>query len=749
MSDPSRPRKLTEDELENILNHLPEPDAITKRHVEDIRRQLMNFIRDELEDEELCPDGIADFIQIMVQQFNSSRIGTGMTVGLWATESHGNKIQQDSLNTVHKAGAADSRGAGGAVERMKSLLLKQPGKVSTDMDSCTIIFKDIHTRQEIKLLKKPEIVFVDIATLLSTSNPYLIEYHVTLFPDGVLPSWYEPYCEAFALKLPDMTNKNRKLLRLFLDVEVMVELKVIMSDIRRALVAYDSRLFNFYLSPLHMGVVDIWAIEEEYYNSGNPKSSDIETDIFNVLYRFAGGLNKLRVKGIPGIRDVDPVKVDIWNLLTKDQPRKHIENHVYKYRIYSPAVSLLEWSRIADMFTFFGIDVLDYSFGTESDYMVLDGGSKGAAPHEIIDRALTEDRQKDTEYQKEAIDAKQRIVTRPVTPDRPIYWTEFWYARTVGTNLREILIREDVNPRLTISNKPAEVLNVFGVAAARRVLLEEIYKAYQGGREDPAFNARHMSLIADFTTYSGIIMPNNSLALQARSTLSKATSARQFETLMEAAMGTTDNLADVSSAIMVGSRLRIGPRAFEYENTVNKGVTAEEIRRAMQTGAESSEEIDQLMQTLASGAGGEAEEPLFGEDIEAGEDGGVADEDDEGHFYSEELVEALERGGGENADDEVIIKDDDEGLEVIEDDPDDPTNGDIGGGVRDRHLSSALRHTIEKFKVPLAQAASDSRADVQKSMSCSRPRRNPAPSRKSATARTFTGDLEEIENMAD
>src|SRR6185437_8085359 len=315
---------------------------------------------------------------------------------------------------------------------------------------------------------------------------------------------------------------------------------------RKALLAYNSKVLNFYNSPLYQGIVDIWAIEDEVHNVGVDMKGDMEVDIFNLLYGLAEGLHKLGVKGIPGIKDVEPAKVDIWQMLTKDQPSKKVRDNVYEYKIYVPSRALLSWERILQMFNFFKIDVVDYD-EANSTYMVLDG--KTAPPHDIIAKALKEDKQVDAEYQKEAIAEKKRIFTRPMTPDRPSYWAEFWYGRTTGTNLREILMREDVEPRLTTSNKPYEVLQIFGIIAARRVLLEEIYKSYQGGREEPAFNARHMSLLPDFTTYTGILLPNNSLAVQDRSTLSKATFARHFDTLMSTAMGVSENLADVSSAI--------------------------------------------------------------------------------------------------------------------------------------------------------------------------------------------------------
>lgn len=748
MSEEVVPRKLTDEEIEHILSFIPMPDALTRKHAEFIRLQLVQSLREQIKEIDLTPDGIDDFINHIVGQFESSRIKTGSMVGLWATESHGNKIQQDSLNTVHKAGAADSRGAGGAVERLKELLLKQPSKISTDTDSCTIIFKDIQTRQSIKLQRKPEIVYINVAMLLSSSNPYIIEYQSVLFPDEVLPSWYEPFCSIFSIPLPDTSNKDRKLLRLFLDIEHMMELKVLMSDVRKALLAYNSKVLNFYVSPLYMGVVDIWAIEEELHTLGNGiMGRDVEIDIFNILYGFAEKLNTLRVKGIPGIRDVDPQMTNIWQLLTKDQPNKHVRDNVYEYRIYPLSESMLEWDRVEAMFKFFNIDIIDHDPWKS---VTLDGGGNNRPPpHKIITQAMDEDRKIDTEFQKEAIASGRRIVTRPMSPDRPSYWVELWYGRTIGTNLRELIMREDVNPRLMISNKPSEVLEVFGIFAARRVLLEEIYKAYQGGREEPAFNARHMSIIADFTTHTGIILPNNSLASQDRSTLSKATFARHFDTLMGTAMGVSENLADVSSAIMTGVRLRIGPRAFEYENTINRGITAEEIKRAMQAGSKSSEEIDRLMQTIT--AEGE-DEPLFGEDIEGGEEL----DDEENDIIDDDAMEAIARGAtgrglaGKRVtfmEEEieaagVVIQDDDIGeIPVVAEEvlppPDAP------------QVSTALKETMKKLKKPFTQAISDNREDVKRMKQQRHCASGVAPHQSSATARKFTEDLDDIEDLSD
>jgi hypothetical protein len=593
------PRRLTEEEIERVLEAIPYPNAITRKHSEFARNQILQVIRSDLMAIELAPSGLDELIDRIVNQFEESRVKPGSMVGFAAAEAPSNRFTQDNLSAVHKAGQAGMRGTGGAVARIADLISKQQSKNASDYDACTIFFTDIQTQHSIMHNKRPEMVLVTISALLQVEQPFIIEYHNVIFPDKKLPPWYSVYSQLYGVPMPDLDLRdNGKLLRLRLDIEKVVEYRVMVSELRRALMSANSRVLRFYVSPMHIGIVDIWALDEEFHSYSLDTSGNPELDVFNVLHGFADRLGAITIKGIPGIRDVQAAHFDIWPIMTLGQSSRQLNDNVYEYRLSSIWPMRFGWQRPRQLWQHLGITVQDFD-NEEASWVILDGGSKGP-PHEIIRNAVNEDEQASKKWEQEAVGANKSIVTRPVTPDQAGYWSKLWYAKTEGTNLREISVRDDVDARYTISNRPFEVLEMYGIVAARRVMLEELYLAFGGGRDEPNFSVRHFSILADFVCHTGVIRQISNLLIQGRSTLSKATFARQFNTLVGPAIhGVDEPIGDVSAAIMVAARAKIGPRAFEYEGGVNQGITAAEIQASLRSGSRSAAEIDKLIASLA------------------------------------------------------------------------------------------------------------------------------------------------------
>lgn len=608
-ADDDRPRRLTEEEIERVITAIPYPHAITEKHSIFARDQIVSIIRSELMSIDLCPSGLDELTERIVTQFEESRVKPGSMVGFAAAEAPSARFTQDNLSAVHKAGQAGMRGTGGAVGRIADLVSKQQSKAASDYDACTVFFSDIQTQHSIMHQKRPEMVSINISALLQVERPYAIEYHSVLFPGKILPEWYAVYSKLYGVPMPDLDQRdNAKVLRLYFDIERVVEYRVMVSEIRRSLLSSNSRVVRFYVSPMSIGVVDIWALDEEFHSYGMDISGDPELDSFNLLHGFAARLNLLGVKGIPGIRDVQADKFDIWSMMTMGQSQRRLNGNVYEYRLSSIWPMRFGWERAQLLWKFVGVTMVDRDQTGANAWVILDGGAKGA-PHDIIREAIGNDENAALDYQKKAVAAGKSIVTRPTTPANATYWSQLWYAKTVGTNLREIMVRDDVDPRYTISNRPFEVLEMYGIIAARRIMLEELYLAFSGGRDKPDFSVRHFSILADFVCHTGVIRPISNLLIQGRSTLSKATFARQFNTLVTPAIhGVDEPIGDVSAAIMIASRAAIGPRAFEYDQNVNEGITAEEIKASLRSGSRSSSaELDKLIATLSE----TADAPLY------------------------------------------------------------------------------------------------------------------------------------------
>lgn len=645
-ADPDVPRNLTEDEVKRVLEAIPYPNAITAEHSAFAREQILRVLRSDLTQIELAPSGLDELIQRVVVQFEESRVKPGSMVGFAAAEAPSQRFQQDNLSAVHRAGSVGMKATGGAVGRIAELVSKQQSKTASPNDSCTVFFNSIQTQHSILHDKRADMVAVNMTALLRTEDPYFIEYHSTLFPSGQLPIWYNIFSEIYGVPLPDLSLRPKgKILRLYLDVEKIVEYRIMTTDVRRALMSSNSRVVRYFISPMSLGIVDIWALDEEFHSYGLDISNDAELDVFNVLHGFAERLAVLVVKGIPGIRDVQAAKFDIWPIMTLGQSHRKIEGNVYEYRLSSIWPMRFGWERPRQLWHHLGITVQSYDEVSNS-WVILDGsGAKTAGPpHEIIRDAVKADEDAALAWQRQAVDQRKTIVTRSVTPNDATYWSQLWYGKTDGTNLRQIIVRDDVDPRYTVSNRPFEVLELHGIVAARRIMLEELYLSFAGGREEPNFSVRHFALLADFVSHTGVIRPISNLLIQARSTLSKATFARQFNTLVTPAIhGVDEPIGDVSAAIMVAARAKIGPRAFEYDGDVSQGITAEQIKSALRSGSRSLSEMDKVMAAMTD----TTDTPLYftGREGAAAEDAErMGDEDDEAEAEYEANVAAFPPG---------------------------------------------------------------------------------------------------------
>ncbi len=674
VTDPDAPRKLTETEIERILQAIPYPHAITQQHAAFAREQILRVLRAELAGIELAPSGLDELSQRVITQFEESRVKPGSMVGFAAAEAPSQRFSQDNLSAVHRSSQMGMRGTGGAVGRISELVSKQQSKAPLANDSCNVFFNSIQTQHSILHDKRSDMVAVNIAALLRVEEPYNIEYQANIFPEGKLPVWYNIFSELYGVPMPELSRReNAKVLRLYLDVEKVVEYRVMLTDLRRALMRSNSRILRYYIAPMHMGIVDIWALDEEFHAYGFDLSGDVELDVFNCLHGFAVRLGVFLVKGIPGIRDVQAAKFDIWPIMTMGQAHRRLADHVYEYRLTTIWRMRFGWERPRQLWEHLGIIVRSYD-EKNSSWVVLDGSSKSLPPHEIIAEAVKADEKAAMKWQEAAVGAGKSVVTRPVTPANTLYWSQLWYAKTDGTNLREILVRDDVESRYTVSNRPFEVLELYGIVAARRVMLEELYLSFGGGREEPNFSVRHFSILADFVCHTGVIRPISNLLIQGRSTLSKATFARQFTTLVTPAIhGVDEPLGDVSAAIMVATRAKIGPRAFEYEGTTNKSATAEEIKNALRAGSRSLGDMDAVMAAMTD----TADAPLYytgTESAAAAAAEAYADEDAEAEAEYEAEAAGLppglddEEGGGVKAasKDKFLIIDDEDGDEDVE-----------------------------------------------------------------------------------
>lgn len=137
-----------------------------------------------------------------------------------------------------------------------------------------------------------------------------------------------------------------------------------------------------------------------------------------------------------------------------------------------------------------------------------------------------------------------------------------WAINTDGSNLYEVMRHDMVDTTRTVSNHIPEILEIFGVEAARYKLIEELIAVYGDG-----INYRHIELLADAMTNKGIITPTNRHGINKatdRGPISKASFEEVADTMVQSSVfAEQDKMKGVSANIMMGQLIKGGTNSFD------------------------------------------------------------------------------------------------------------------------------------------------------------------------------------------
>ncbi|KAJ9151800.1 DNA-directed RNA polymerase subunit [Pleurostoma richardsiae] len=143
---------------------------------------------------------------------------------------------------------------------------------------------------------------------------------------------------------------------------------------------------------------------------------------------------------------------------------------------------------------------------------------------------------------------------------------EEWYLDTQGTALRQVLAVEGVDATRTYTNHLHQIVDVFGIEAARSALLRELSQvlAFDGSY----VNHRHLALLVDVMTYRGSIAAVTRHGINRADTgaLMRCSFEETVEILLEAAAtGELDDCRGISENVMLGQLAPMGTGHFEVQ----------------------------------------------------------------------------------------------------------------------------------------------------------------------------------------
>ncbi|GJN25505.1 hypothetical protein PR202_gb13340 [Eleusine coracana subsp. coracana] len=139
-----------------------------------------------------------------------------------------------------------------------------------------------------------------------------------------------------------------------------------------------------------------------------------------------------------------------------------------------------------------------------------------------------------------------------------------WTLYTEGVNLLAVMSHEDVDATRTTSNHLIEVLEVLGIEAARRALLDELRTVISF--DGSYVNYRHLAILCDTMTYRGHLMSITRHGINRNDTgpLMRCSFEETVDILLDAAVyAESDYLRGVTENIMLGQLAPIGTGGCE------------------------------------------------------------------------------------------------------------------------------------------------------------------------------------------
>ena len=150
---------------------------------------------------------------------------------------------------------------------------------------------------------------------------------------------------------------------------------------------------------------------------------------------------------------------------------------------------------------------------------------------------------------------------------------------TSGINMKDLKSFKGIDFERTICNDVLTTYKLYGVEAARNLLLYELRSTFNAGGSDN-INYNHLALLVDFMTHTGDItsIDRHGLTKLDIDPMSKASFEKTMEHFINAAVfNESDKLKSVSSKIMVGQVIPGGTGAFDISLDTEKLINSEYI----------------------------------------------------------------------------------------------------------------------------------------------------------------------------
>ncbi|MBW2989915.1 DNA-directed RNA polymerase subunit A'' [Candidatus Woesearchaeota archaeon] len=190
--------------------------------------------------------------------------------------------------------------------------------------------------------------------------------------------------------------------------------------------------------------------------------------------------------------------------------------------------------------------VKDYNIKTSKDSIMLKSKSKD----DSINQAYL-DKEKIKKIHLKGIKGISQVL--------PVRRGEEYIIITSGSNLKEIMQLDYVDPAKVTTNDIFEIGKILGIEAARQTIINEVFKVIESQGLD--VDIRHIMLVADTMCNSGAIkgITRYGVVSQKSSVLARASFETPLRHIIEAALvGEEDKLSSVVENVMLNQPVPVG-----------------------------------------------------------------------------------------------------------------------------------------------------------------------------------------------
>jgi len=547
------PVPLTEEQINSILDALPDPPGVGKFAISISKRHTVGRLNEVLKYIKVVPlqEAFEEFKKDIIDSIYQSFVEPGRSVGVEAGTTLGGPITQLSLNSFHFAGTQS--GVALTFKKVNDLLTGSKMNRSPQM---TILFKKPNTGRDLH-----DVIHTGTFESIMALRP---EFEQTTVADVVSESEILNKEEATAVNVSEMKKLHQVLrperfsnfsteftyvLELTLNTYRMYTHKITMQMVAEAIEGPSPPdIVSCVWESQFAGKMYVLVNEQSNLGQLTMNQDTAVLIFFNQI--IIKSFHKWKISGITDIEAIHPKSLNI----VQGIHRVTTINNIHK--VYTTH-KMTRWDGV--------------SLGDIRNLFVAAGFLTGGIGEENKENLfITVEFESDPvkELIKRIEDAEQKEVEIRTQQEHDILKaSKFHYIETTGNNMNEILWRDDIDVFRTISNDPHEIQNTLGIDAARLYL---IFKFSQTLLDFGAYvNQRHISLIFDLFTNLGII---NSLSFAGISRtkigpLALATIERSLDVFtIGSIFGERESTVGVSSSIFLGQQSkRIGTGSIQIE----------------------------------------------------------------------------------------------------------------------------------------------------------------------------------------